>query len=92
MLDSISILNPLFRFLVDELKANLDQSGQHAGEVGSPVRREECFLKFLAGKGKAKNMLTFMLFLLWDGVDVKFSSRRLPAAFTANSTGEGDFY
>jgi hypothetical protein len=92
LLDSISILNPLFRSLVDELKANLDSSGQHGGDVGSPQRREECFLKFLAGKGKAKNMLTFMLFLLWDGVDVKFSSRRLPAGFNATSTGQGDFY
>ena len=60
----------------DILLKSLDVSGQNLA-IGTKERRALCFTNFIGPKGRVKDIGLFVCFLIWEGVQTKFHSRRL---------------
>lgn len=71
--------------LHDELLSNLDCSGSSASE-GTIERRLKCFNSFIGPYGRNKNMGLFYYFLVWEGKNTRWLSKRLPEAVARGSS------
>lgn len=60
---------------VDTLICSLDASG---GNVAGVARRQTCFNTFIGQAGRSKNISLFVVFLIFEGADKRFTSRGLP--------------
>jgi hypothetical protein len=60
----------------DTLVTKLNASGQ---SVSGDERKNLCWENFLSHNGKTKDTPLFYLFLLWDGEEVRWLSRKLDA-------------
>jgi hypothetical protein len=75
----VKILNDL-----DTLLSALDASGGHLDE-GTRERRMVCWDRFIGPVGRSKNVGLFYIFVLLEGEEVRWKSRRLPADICSNS-------
>ena len=81
-------MHTTFRNQLDNLVRSLDCSGAHRGEIGSAIRREECFEKFIGPPGRVKDIALFYFFCICDATHVKFVSRQLPKGLGATCTDD----
>jgi hypothetical protein len=72
----------------DELLANLDASGGNL-PIG-PERRKLCFDNFVGPHGRCKNLALYYCFILWEGKELRFLTRRLDGGACVTSTGGTD--
>jgi hypothetical protein len=70
--------------LHDQLVANLDASGKSLAEHVLE-RRIECFQRFIGNLGRGKNIPLFYCFVLWEGTNTRWATRRLGASIGASS-------
>lgn len=73
--------------LHDELIGNLDCSGSSAVD-GTLERRLKCFNSFVGPYGRNKNMGLFYCFLVWEGKNTRWLSKRLPDEVARGSTSQ----
>jgi hypothetical protein len=62
----------------DTLISNLDVSGKTRGI--SAERRVECYNNFVGKRGRGKNLGLLYCFLVWEGYQTRFPTRRLDEA------------
>jgi hypothetical protein len=72
--------------LHDALLTNLDCSGSGAA-VGTLARRMNCFEKFVGQVGRNKDVGLFYCFVVWEGRNTRWLSKRLPNDVVRRSTG-----
>ena len=77
--------------LHDQLITNLDSSGKSVAEHMFE-RRVECFQHFIGNPGRGKNIPLFYCFVLWEGSNTRWATRRLGANLGASSAEENHHF
>jgi len=71
----------------DELCGKVDASGGHVAGV---ARRQTCYEKFIGQTGRSKNISLFLVFVLFEGAEKRFTSRVLPTGKGVGSNEHGN--
>mmetsp|Transcript_3540 Transcript_3540/g.5516 ORF Transcript_3540/g.5516 Transcript_3540/m.5516 type:complete len:275 (-) Transcript_3540:139-963(-) len=72
--------------LYDELQARVTRSGQHVPD--SYEYRKEVWENYVGSPGRSKNVPLYYCYILWQDCQLRWTTRRLPAAAGVSSIGE----
>ena len=72
--------------LHDQKVLDVDRSGQ-SHDQGTLLRRMDCFSNFVGNTARGKNISLFYCFVIWEGNNMRWGTRRLGYALGVSSVG-----